>query len=125
MTAAVVFRSVSKQYSARLGAPLLALDKVDFQIERGEFFGLLGPNGAGKTSLIQIMAGLSTPSSGHVEVLGERVDRNPSLTRRRLGVVPQELVFDPFLRFERRLRFSQDSLGWRTTASGLMSAWSH
>ena len=111
MTAAVVFRSVSKQYSARLGAPVLALDKVDFQIERGEFFGLLGPNGAGKTSLIQIMAGLSAPTSGHVEVLGERADLNPSLTRRRLGVVPQELVFDPFFTVRETLEIQSGFFG--------------
>jgi ABC-2 type transport system ATP-binding protein len=111
MSPAVVFHSVTKQYSARLGEPLLALDRVDFQIERGEFFGLLGPNGAGKTSLIQIMAGLSAPSSGHVEVLGERVDLNPSLSRRRLGVVPQELVFDPFFTVRETLEIQSGFFG--------------
>jgi ABC-2 type transport system ATP-binding protein len=95
---ALSFQSVSKIYPAKSqgGAALKALDQVSFDIEEGEFFGLLGPNGAGKTTLISILAGLSLASSGHVLVHGHDVQADYAKARRLLGVVPQELVFDPF-----------------------------
>jgi ABC-2 type transport system ATP-binding protein len=73
-----------------------ALNDVSFDIQPGEFFGLLGPNGAGKTSLISILAGLSRASAGTVSVLGHDVVSDYAAARRQLGIVPQELVFDPF-----------------------------
>jgi len=111
-TAAVSFQQVSKVYrSAR--AELLALDRVSFDIEPGEFFGLLGPNGAGKTTLISILAGLARASSGRVCVLGADVAADYAVTRRRLGVVPQELVFDPFFTVREALRFQSGYFGIR------------
>src|SRR3954469_10687955 len=92
---AVAFESVSKSYASARGK-LQALDGVTFRIEQGEFFGLLGPNGAGKTTLISVLAGLVRPSAGSVRVLGHDVQADPANARRQLGVVPQELVFDPF-----------------------------
>src|SRR5690349_14146476 len=73
-----------------------ALGGVDLEIEAGEFFALLGPNGAGKTTLINIIAGLTLPSSGSVSVMGHDVVMHYRQARRMLGVVPQELVYDPF-----------------------------
>ncbi|MCV4754988.1 ATP-binding cassette domain-containing protein, partial [Escherichia coli] len=73
-----------------------ALSDVSFDIQQGEFFGLLGPNGAGKTTLISILAGLARASAGRVEVHGHDVVADYAAARRQLGIVPQELVFDPF-----------------------------
>jgi ABC-2 type transport system ATP-binding protein len=73
-----------------------ALKGLDLTIERGEFFGLLGPNGAGKSTLINIVAGLTRPTQGAAAVLGRDVVREYRLARRLVGVVPQELTFDPF-----------------------------
>ena len=94
---AISFQSVTKTYpSTRGGSGLRALDEVSFDIAEGEFFGLLGPNGAGKTTLISILAGLTRATSGRVTVQGCDVQTDYAQARRRLGVVPQELVFDPF-----------------------------
>src|SRR6266403_693181 len=90
-----------------------ALDRVSLRIEQGEFFGLLGPNGAGKTTLISIMAGLTRASSGRVTVMGHDVARNYRLARRCLGVVPQELVFDPFFSVRETLRIQSGYFGLR------------
>jgi len=73
-----------------------ALRGVDFSIQRGEYFGLLGPNGAGKSTLISVIAGLCLADAGSVAVLGSDVRRDYRAARRNLGVVPQELVYDPF-----------------------------
>ena len=111
---AISFQSVSKTYqSSRVaaGSAVKALDHVSFDIEQGEFFGLLGPNGAGKTSLISILAGLSRATSGRVLVQGSDVVADYALTRRRLGVVPQELVFDPFFTVREALRIQSGYFG--------------
>src|SRR6185369_7165867 len=92
---AVSFQNVSKIYSSARGE-VRALQGVGFDIPQGEFFGLLGPNGAGKTTLISILAGLSRASGGQVRVHGHDVVSDYALARRCLGIVPQELVFDPF-----------------------------
>jgi ABC-2 type transport system ATP-binding protein len=111
---AISFQSVSKTFPAGRGGtgePLKALDNVSFDIEEGEFFGLLGPNGAGKTTLISILAGLARASQGRVLVLGHDVQRDFAQARRRLGVVPQELVFDPFFNVREALRFQSGYFG--------------
>jgi len=104
---AISFQSVSKTYPSTRNQPglgLKALDNVSFDIQQGEFFGLLGPNGAGKTSLISILAGLSRASSGRVLVHGSDVLADYAKARRALGIVPQELVFDPFFTVREALR---------------------
>ena len=110
---ALSFQSVSKIYPAKSqgGAALKALDQVSFEIEEGEFFGLLGPNGAGKTTLISILAGLSRASSGHVTVHGHDVQADYAQARRLLGVVPQELVFDPFFSVREALKIQSGYFG--------------
>jgi len=112
MSAAVRFDHVSKRFDTPRG-PLHALQDVAFDIEAGEFFGLLGPNGAGKTTLISILAGLSRPSSGRVAVFGIDVHADPMQARRRLGIVPQELVFDPFFTVREALRIQSGYFGIR------------
>ena len=114
---AISFQSVCKTYppsrqQRAQGKPgLRAVDDVSFQIEEGEFFGLLGPNGAGKTTLISMLAGLSRPTSGTVSVHGFDVQRDYAEARRHLGVVPQELVFDPFFNVREALRIQSGYFG--------------
>jgi ABC-2 type transport system ATP-binding protein len=109
--AAISFQSVSKVFPIRGGGALKALDEVSFDIEPGEFFGLLGPNGAGKTTLISILAGLAKPSAGRVTVHGHDVQSEYALARRQLGVVPQELVFDPFFNVRETLKIQSGYFG--------------
>ncbi len=109
---AVSFQNVSKTYTTARGA-FQALRLVSFDIEPGEFFGLLGPNGAGKTTLISILAGLSRATEGRVTVLGHDVQSDYAAARRQLGVVPQELVFDPFFNVREALRIQSGYFGVR------------
>jgi ABC-2 type transport system ATP-binding protein len=100
---AVEFKEVSKTFTGARGE-VRALDGVSFGIERGEFFGLLGPNGAGKTTLISVLAGLARATQGSVSVMGHDVVADYAAARRSLGIVPQELVFDPFFSVRETLR---------------------
>ena len=90
-----------------------ALAGVDLEVEKGEFFGLLGPNGAGKTTLISILAGLVRADRGSVRILGHDVGADYRAARRALGVVPQELVFDPFFSVRETLRIQSGYFGLR------------
>src|SRR5690349_4944855 len=108
MTFAIEARNVEKRYGA-----LHALAGVSLEIVEGEFFGLLGPNGAGKTTLISIIAGLARPSAGTVRVMGADVVSDYRRARRMLGVVPQELVFDPFFTVRETLRIQSGYFGLR------------
>jgi ABC-2 type transport system ATP-binding protein len=112
MPTAVSFQDVSKTYRGRRGA-LKALDHVGFDIQPGEFFGLLGPNGAGKTTLISILAGLARADSGCVTVMGHDVVTDYAAARKALGLVPQELVFDPFFSVRETLRIQSGYFGVR------------
>jgi len=109
---AVSFQQVEKTYSGARGT-FRALDGVSFDIEPGEFFGLLGPNGAGKTTLISILAGLTRPTGGRVTVMGHDVQRAEAAARKSLGIVPQELVFDPFFSVREALRIQSGYFGVR------------
>jgi len=108
MLEAVRLRGATKRYGA-----FTALDHVDLDIHRGEVFALLGPNGAGKTTLISLVAGTALASEGSVEVLGRDVVRDYSFTRRAVGLVPQEINFDPFFTVEETLRFQAGYFGVR------------
>ncbi len=108
MSVAVSIAGVVKRFGS-----LEALAGVSFDMEQGEFFGLLGPNGAGKTTLISCLAGLCRADSGSIRVLGHDVQNDYREARRRLGVVPQELVFDPFFTVRECLRFQSGYYGIR------------
>ena len=73
-----------------------ALDQVSFDVPRGQIFGLLGPNGAGKSTLINILAGLVVKTSGKIDIWGFDIDQHPRNAKRSIGIVPQEIIFDPF-----------------------------
>ncbi len=107
---AISFQNVSKTYPTPQG-PFRALDNVSLDIQPGEFFGLLGPNGAGKTTMISVLAGLARATSGRVLVQGSDVQIDYAAARRKLGIVPQELVFDPFFSVREALRFQSGYFG--------------
>ncbi len=105
--------AVSIQQIVKNFGSLRALDRVSLEIAEGEFFGLLGPNGAGKTTLISCLAGLVRPDQGTLSVMGKDVISDYREARRRLGVVPQELVFDPFFSVRETLRIQSGYFGLR------------
>jgi len=107
---AISFQNVSKTYR---GGAVRALDGVSFDIQPGEFFGLLGPNGAGKTTLISILAGLAKASGGRVLVQSHDVVEDYAAARKALGIVPQELVFDPFFTVREALKIQSGYFGVR------------
>jgi len=103
---AIQISNVEKRYKS-----LQALGGVSLTIEEGEFFGLLGPNGAGKTTLISTIAGLIRPDAGSVKIHGHCVVNDFRNARKKLGVVPQELVFDPFFTVRETLRLQSGYFG--------------
>ena len=108
MPAAIEIRDVHKRFG-----DLHALSGIDFDIPQGEFFGLLGPNGAGKTTLISVLAGLVRADRGSARVMGHDVRAEYRAARRALGVVPQELVFDPFFTVRETLGIQSGYFGMR------------
>jgi ABC-2 type transport system ATP-binding protein len=108
LQAAIEIRGVCKSYGQ-----VRALSDVDLEIRQGEFFALLGPNGAGKTTLISVIAGLARTDAGSVRVMGHDVVSDYRAARRKLGVVPQELVFDPFFTVRETLRIQSGYFGLR------------
>jgi len=120
MTAAIEFRDVHKRFG-----DLQALCGIDLDIARGEFFGLLGPNGAGKTTLISILAGLVRADRGSARIEGHDVRSAYRAARRSLGVVPQELVFDPFFTVRETLRIQSGYYGLRDNGSWIDEIMEH
>jgi len=120
MIHAIYVGHVSKSYG-----DLNALSDVSLEISQGEFFGLLGPNGAGKTTLINILAGLVIPSSGSARVMGFDVRSQYREARRSLGVVPQELVFDPFFTVREALTIQSGYFGLRNNKSWIDEVMHH
>ncbi len=95
--AAISIRNMVKRYAPSGSEPgKLALDDVSFDVPQGQIFGLLGPNGAGKSTLINILAGLVMKTSGSAKIWGFDIDKDSRNAKRAIGIVPQEIVFDPF-----------------------------
>src|SRR6266576_5044835 len=112
MPAAIEVRDVHKRFGE-----LQALAGIDLEIRQGEFFGLLGPNGAGKTTLISILAGLTRADRGTARIRGHDVVVDYREARRALGVVPQELVFDPFFTVRETLEIQSGYFGLRNNGA--------
>ena len=97
MTNAIEIKNLSKTYAGTKKSPeKLALDNIDLNIPQGSMFALLGPNGAGKSTCINIMAGLVVKSMGSVAINGYDIDTHPRSAKKSIGIVPQEITFDPF-----------------------------
>ena len=112
MHPAIRIEGVAKRFGS-----VQALDGIDLDIAPGEFFGLLGPNGAGKTTLISALAGLVRPDAGRLAVMSHDVVSDYRAARRQLGVVPQELVFDPFFTVRESLEIQSGYFGIRDNAA--------
>src|SRR6476619_441792 len=104
---AIRIESLSKIYAGGKRA----LNEVSFDVPRGQIFGLLGPNGAGKSTLINILAGLVVKTSGTVDIWGFDIDEHPRNAKRSIGVVPQEIIFDPFFTPRETLEIQAGSYG--------------
>ena len=116
MTLAIDVQGVEKRY-----ASFAALAGVSLRVEEGEFFALLGPNGAGKTTLISCLAGLTRADAGTLRVMGHDVVNDYQAARLALGIVPQEIVFDPFFSVRETLRFQAGYFGIARSAA--LDAW--
>lgn len=106
MSTAIKIRDINKSYGN-----LQALDDIELDIQKGEFFGLLGPNGAGKSTLIGIIGGLVHKDSGDVTVLGKDIIKNYRTTKKSLGIVPQEITFDPYFTVRETLEMHSGYFG--------------
>jgi ABC-2 type transport system ATP-binding protein len=116
MTAAIDVRGVEKRFGN-----FTALAGISLSIAQGEFFALLGPNGAGKTTLISALAGLTRVSAGTLSVMGHDVVTDYRAARQSLGIVPQEIVFDPFFSVRETLRFQAGYFG--IARGAVLDAW--
>lgn len=106
MSTAIKIRDINKSYGS-----LQALADINLDIKKGEFFGLLGPNGAGKSTLIGILGGLVKKDSGSVTVLGKDIIKNYRETKKSLGIVPQEITFDPYFTVRETLEIHSGYFG--------------
>lgn len=116
MTSAVSIRGLEKRFGT-----FKALDQVSLEIDQGEFFALLGPNGAGKTTMISALGGLIRPDAGSLQVMGHDVVHDYRQARAKLGIVPQEIVFDPFFSVRETLFIQAGYFGIPRTAA--LTAW--
>ncbi len=106
MSTAIKIREINKSYGN-----LQALDDINLDIEKGEFFALLGPNGAGKSTLIGILGGLVHKDSGKITVLGNDIISDYRETKKSLGIVPQEITFDPYFTVRETLEIHSGYFG--------------
>lgn len=111
---AIEIKGLNKIYAAKKKSPAkTALREVNLQIKKGSFFGLLGPNGAGKSTIINILAGLVNKTSGQVKIAGIDIDENQKASKFKIGIVPQELVIDPFFNVRETLEIYAGYFGLR------------
>jgi ABC-2 type transport system ATP-binding protein len=111
----IVVRQLTKVYEG----DLVAVDHVDFEVNRGDIFAMLGPNGAGKTTSVEMMEGLRTPTSGSISIFGVDVMKDYAKIRHRVGVLPQE--FEPFdrLKAPEAIKYFAALFGKKLTAEEL------
>ncbi len=104
-------KNLNKIYKGNNSNSINALNNLNLDVKEGEIFGLLGPNGAGKTTFINILAGTVIKTSGEVNVWGFNLDKNPRQVRASIGIVPQEVVLDPFFSPKRTLELQAGLYG--------------
>ena len=104
-------KNLNKIYKSKNSNSINALNNLNLDVKEGEIFGLLGPNGAGKTTFINILAGTVIKTSGEVNVWGFNLDKNPRQVRASIGIVPQEVVLDPFFSPKRTLELQAGLYG--------------
>ena len=111
---AIEIKGLSKTYKkSKKSGEKIALKSVDLEIKKSSFFGLLGPNGAGKSTIINILAGLVNKTSGTVKIAGIDIDKEPKLAKFKIGIVPQELIIDPFFNVRETLEIYAGYFGIR------------
>jgi len=111
---AIEIKDLNKTYKKSNKSPAKeALKNINLEIKQGSFFGLLGPNGAGKSTIINILAGLVNKSSGQVKIGGIDIDKNQKASKFKIGIVPQELVIDPFFNVRETLEIYAGYFGLR------------
>ena len=108
MTDAILLEKLTKNYGEKK-----AIDNIDLKVPKGSIFGLLGPNGAGKSTIINILAGLTTKTSGKASIMGIDIDAEPQAAKYQIGVVPQEIVLDTFFPLREALEFYAGYYGIR------------
>jgi ABC-2 type transport system ATP-binding protein len=117
MSFAIEISNLSKTYKKSKKSPeKIALKSINLQIKKGSFFGLLGPNGAGKSTIINILAGLVNKTSGEVKIAGLNIDQNPQAAKSKIGIVPQELIIDPFFNVRETLEIYAGYYGIKKAA---------
>ena len=111
---AIEIKNLSKTYQkSKKSAPKTALKSINLEIKKGSFFGLLGPNGAGKSTIINCLAGLVNKTSGQIKIGGIDIDENQQATKFKIGIVPQELIIDPFFNVRETLEIYAGYYGIR------------
>ena len=109
---ALILKNLTKTYKVESQKKFIsALDNVTFSIEKGSMVALLGPNGAGKSTLINILSGIANKTSGNAIINGYDIDKSVNLAKRSIGVVPQELVIDPYFTPKETLEFQAGYYG--------------
>ena len=101
-------KNLNKFYKKKGSKSIRALKNLNLEVKEGEILGLLGPNGAGKSTFINILGGSVLKTDGDINVWGFNLDKNPRQVRASIGIVPQEVNFDPFLVQEISLNYKQD-----------------
>ncbi|MGZ5280292.1 MAG: ABC transporter ATP-binding protein, partial [Pseudobdellovibrionaceae bacterium] len=109
--------NIKKVFHGKVGPAVEALKGVSFEVQPGEIFGLLGPNGAGKTTLISIVTTLERPTSGDVKVFGDSILEKPTVTKKKVGVVPQEIVASGFFDLEEILTYHSGYYGLKNNSA--------
>ncbi len=111
---AIEIKNLNKTYQkSKKSSAKIALQDVNLEIKKGSFFGLLGPNGAGKSTLINILAGLVKKTSGDVKICGLNIDSASQASKFKIGIVPQELIIDPFFTVRETLEIYAGYFGIR------------
>ena len=113
----IVTKNLTKLFKTHKGRSILAVDHIDFEVQRGDIFGFLGPNGAGKTTTINMLTTVLEPTEGTVEIAGYDIRRDPLKAKRKLGIMPELPMFYEWLKAEDQIKFYCEFYGYRSVES--------